>query len=226
MRDKTQRRIIVLSACDGSAGPAVAAKQLRISVRIARDFADAVAAYSRLSKAQAPKVELAELKTWQETTQQAEPASLVLVFPLAAKSTHACVPSKAIESIVKSLPCPTGPLYTLSPIAIRARRRPSIMHSPHCSMASSRWVPSGEARYSLAAPRPSSACTVSHALALIVALSRRRSTCSCVPRVWASLSKRQCAPLGMQTPAASFARSRDFSRFFAFTKQFGIDSER
>ena len=106
MRDKTQRRIIVLSACDSSADPAIAAKQLRISVRVARDFADAVAAYSRLSKTQAPKVELAELKTWQETTQQAEPASLVLVFPLAAKSTHACVPSKAIERIVKSLPCP------------------------------------------------------------------------------------------------------------------------
>ncbi len=110
MRDKTRRRIIVLSACDGSADPAVAAKQLRISVRIARDFVDAVAAYSRLSKAQAPKVELAELNTWQETTQQAEPASLVLVFPLAAKSTHACVPSKAIKRIVKSLPCPNGPL--------------------------------------------------------------------------------------------------------------------
>ena len=110
MRDKTQRRIIVLSACDSSAEPAVAAKQLRISVHVARDFADAVTAYSRLSKTQAPKVELAELKTWQEATRQAEPASLVLVFPLAAKSTHACVPSKAIERIVKSLPCPNGPL--------------------------------------------------------------------------------------------------------------------
>lgn len=110
MRDKTQRRIIVLSACDSSADPAIAAKQLRISRAIARDFADAVAAYSRLSKTQAPKVELAELKTWQETTQQAEPASLVLVFSLAAKSTHACVPSKAIERIVKSLPCPNNPL--------------------------------------------------------------------------------------------------------------------
>ena len=110
MRDKTQRRIIVLSACDSSAEPAVAAKQLRISRAIARDFADAVAAYSRLSKTQAPKVELAELKTWQEAPQQAEPSSLVLVFPLAAKSAHACVPSKAIESIVKSLPCPNGPL--------------------------------------------------------------------------------------------------------------------
>ena len=110
MRDKTQRRIIVLSACDSSADPAIAAKQLRISVHVARDFADAVTAYSRLSKTQAPKVELAELKTWQEATRQAEPASLVLVFPLAAKSTHACVPSKAIERIVKSLPCPNGPL--------------------------------------------------------------------------------------------------------------------
>ena len=110
MRDKTQRRIIVLSACDSSAEPAVAAKQLRISRAIARDFADAVAAYSRLSKTQAPKVELAELKTWQEATRQAEPASLVLVFPLAAKSTHACVPSKAIDSIVKSLPRPNNPL--------------------------------------------------------------------------------------------------------------------
>lgn len=110
MRDKTQRRIIVLSACDSSAEPVVAAKQLRISVHVARDFADAVTACSRLSKTQAPKVELAELKTWQEATRQAEPASLVLVFPLAAKSTHACVPSKAIERIVKSLPCPNGPL--------------------------------------------------------------------------------------------------------------------
>ncbi len=110
MRDKTQRRIIVLSACDSSAEPAVAAKQLRISHAIARDFADAVAAYSRLSATQAPKVELAELKTWQEAPQQAEPASLVLVFPLAAKSTHACVPSKAIDSIVKSLPHPNNPL--------------------------------------------------------------------------------------------------------------------
>lgn len=110
MRDKTQRRIIVLSACDSSAEPAVAAKQLRASVRVARDFADAVAAYSRLSATQAPKVELTELNTWQEAPQQAEPSSLVLVFPLAAKSAHACVPSKAIESIVKSLPCPNGPL--------------------------------------------------------------------------------------------------------------------
>lgn len=110
MRDKTQRRIIVLSACDSSAEPAIAAKQLRISVRVARDFADAVTAYSSLSKTQAPKVELAELNTWQEAPQQAEPSSLVLVFPLAAKSAHACVPSKAIESIVKSLPCPNGPL--------------------------------------------------------------------------------------------------------------------
>lgn len=110
MRDKTQRRIIVLSACDSSAEPAVAAKQLRISRAIARDFADAVAAYSSLSKTQAPKVELAELKTWQEATQQAESASLVLVFPLAAKSAHACVPSKAIERIVESLPCPNNPL--------------------------------------------------------------------------------------------------------------------
>ena len=110
MRDKTQRRIIVLSACDSSAEPAVAAKQLRISRAIARDFADAVAAYSRLSATQAPKVELTELNTWQEAPQQAGPSSLVLVFPLAAKSAHACVPSKAIESIVKSLPCPNGPL--------------------------------------------------------------------------------------------------------------------
>lgn len=38
------------------------------------------------------------------------PASLVLVFPLAAKSAHACVPSKTIDSIVKSLPCPNDPL--------------------------------------------------------------------------------------------------------------------
>lgn len=110
MRDKTQRRIIVLSACDSSAEPAVAAKQLRISRAIARDFADAVAAYSRLSATQAPKVELTELKTRQGAPQQAEPTSLVLVFPLAAKSTHVCVPSKAIESIVKSLPCPNDPL--------------------------------------------------------------------------------------------------------------------
>ena len=44
MRDKTQRRIIVLSACDSSTEPAAAAKQLRASVRVAHDFADAVAA--------------------------------------------------------------------------------------------------------------------------------------------------------------------------------------
>lgn len=110
MRDKTQRRIIVLSACDSSAEPAVAAKQLRISRAIARDFADAVAAYSRLSATQAPKVELAELKTWQETTQQAEPTSLVLVGPLSTNDAHTGMPSEAIEHIVKSIPRSNEPL--------------------------------------------------------------------------------------------------------------------
>lgn len=110
MRDKTQRRIIVLSACDSSAEPAVAAKQLRISRAIARDFADAVAAYSRLSKTQAPKVELAELKTWQETTQQAEPTSLVLVGPLSTNDAHTGMLSEAIEHIVKSIPRSNEPL--------------------------------------------------------------------------------------------------------------------
>lgn len=110
MRDKTQRRIIVLSACDSSAEPAVAAKQLRISRAIARDFADAVAAYSRLSKTQAPKVELAELKTWQEATRQAEPASLVLVGPLSTNDAHTGMLSEAIEHIVKSIPRSNEPL--------------------------------------------------------------------------------------------------------------------
>lgn len=110
MRDKTQRRIIVLSACDSSAEPAVAAKQLRISRAIARDFADAVAAYSRLSATQAPKVELAELKTWQETTQQAEPTSLVLVGPLSTNDAHTGMLSEAIEHIVKSIPRSNEPL--------------------------------------------------------------------------------------------------------------------
>ena len=110
MRDKTQRRIIVLSACDSSAEPAVAAKQLRISRAIARDFADAVAVYSRLSATQAPKVELAELKTWQETTQQAEPASLVLVGPLSTNDAHTGMLSEAIEHIVKSIPRSNEPL--------------------------------------------------------------------------------------------------------------------
>lgn len=110
MRDKTQRRIIVLSACDSSADPAIAAKQLRISRAIARDFADAVAAYSRLSKTQAPKVKLAELKTWQETTRQAEPASLVLVGPLSTNNAHTGMPSEAIEHIVKSIPRSNEPL--------------------------------------------------------------------------------------------------------------------
>ena len=110
MRDKTQRRIIVLSACDSSAEPAVAAKQLRISRAIARDFADAVAAYSRLSATQAPKVELAELKTWLETTQQAEPTSLVLVGPLSTNDAHTGMLSEAIEHIVKSIPRSNEPL--------------------------------------------------------------------------------------------------------------------
>ena len=110
MRDKTQRRIIVLSACDSSAEPAVAAKQLRASVRVAHDFADAVAAYSRLSKTQAPKVELAELKTWQEATRQAEPAALVLVGPLSTNDAHTGMPSEAIEHIVKSIPRSNEPL--------------------------------------------------------------------------------------------------------------------
>lgn len=110
MRDKTQRRIIVLSACDSSADPAIAAKQLRISRAIARDFADAVAAYSRLSKTQAPKVKLAELKTWQETTRQAEPASLVLVRPLSTNDAHTGMLSEAIEHIVKSIPRSNEPL--------------------------------------------------------------------------------------------------------------------
>lgn len=110
MRDKTQRRIIVLSACDSSAEPAVAAKQLRISRAIARDFADAVAAYSRLSATQAPKVELTELKTWQEATRQAEPTSLVLVGPLSTDDAHTGMPSEAIEHIVKSIPRSNEPL--------------------------------------------------------------------------------------------------------------------
>lgn len=110
MRDKTQRRIIVLSACDSSAEPAVAAKQLRISRAIARDFADAVAAYSRLSATQAPKVELTELNTWQEAPQQAEPASLVLVGPLSTNDAHTGMPSEAIEHIVKSIPRSNEPL--------------------------------------------------------------------------------------------------------------------
>lgn len=110
MRDKTQRRIIVLSACDSSAEPAVAAKQLRISRAIARDFADAVAAYSCLSATQAPKVELTELKTWQEAPQQAEPSSLVLVGPLSTNDAHTGMPSEAIEHIVKSIPRSNEPL--------------------------------------------------------------------------------------------------------------------
>ena len=110
MRDKTQRRIIALSACDSSAEPAVATKQLRISHAIARDFADAVAAYSRLSATQAPKVELAELKTWQETTQQAELSSLVLVGPLSTNDAHTGMLSEAIEHIVKSIPRSNEPL--------------------------------------------------------------------------------------------------------------------
>lgn len=110
MRDKTQRRIIVLSACDSSAEPAVAAKQLRISRAIARDFADAVAAYSRLSATQAPKVELTELNTWQEAPQQAEPTSLVLVGPLSTNDAHTGMLSEAIEHIVKSIPRSNEPL--------------------------------------------------------------------------------------------------------------------
>ena len=110
MRDKTQRRIIVLSACDSSAEPAVAAKQLRISRAIARDFSDAVAAYSRLSATQAPKVELTELKTWQEAPQQAEPSSLVLVGPLSTNDAHTGMLSEAIEHIVKSIPRSNEPL--------------------------------------------------------------------------------------------------------------------
>ena len=110
MRDKTQRRIIVLSACDSSAEPTVAARQLRISCAIAHDFADAVAAYSRLSATQAPKVELTELKTWQEAPQQAEPTSLVLVGPLSTNDAHTGMPSEAIEHIVKSIPRSNEPL--------------------------------------------------------------------------------------------------------------------
>ena len=44
MRKETRRHIIVVTACDSSAAPNIAARQLRISRAIARDFADAVAA--------------------------------------------------------------------------------------------------------------------------------------------------------------------------------------
>lgn len=110
MRKETRRHIIVVTACDSSAAPNIAARQLRISRAIARDFADAVAAYSRLSATQAPKVELTELKTWQEAPQQAEPFSLVLVCPLSANDAHTCMLSEAIEHIAKNLPRSNKPL--------------------------------------------------------------------------------------------------------------------
>lgn len=110
MKDERRRRIIVAASSDTKAAPNIAAKQLRISRAIARDFADAVAAYSRLSETLAPKVELVELETWPGTTQQTEPFSLVLVCPLSTDASHACAPIEAIEDITKSLPCLNKPL--------------------------------------------------------------------------------------------------------------------
>lgn len=110
VKDERGRRIIVAASSDTKAAPGIAAKQLRISHAIARDFADAVAAYSRLSETLVPKVELVELETWPGTTQQTEPFSLVLVCPLSADGTYACAPIEAIGTIVQDLPQPNVPL--------------------------------------------------------------------------------------------------------------------
>ena len=110
MKDEKRRRIIVAASSDTKVAPDTAAKQLRISRAIARDFADAVAAYSRLSETLAPEVELIELETRSETTQQTAPSSLVLACPLSADGAHACAPIEAIEAIVKRLPQPNGSL--------------------------------------------------------------------------------------------------------------------
>ena len=110
MREETRRHIIAVTACDSGAAPNIAVRQLRISHAIARDFADAVAAYSRLSATQTPKVELTELKTWQEAPQQTEQFSLVLVCPLSANDARARTLSEAIEHIAKNLPRSNEPL--------------------------------------------------------------------------------------------------------------------
>lgn len=110
MKDKRRRRIIVAASSDTKVAPGTAAKQLRTSRTIARDFADAVAAYSRLSETLAPKVELIELETRPETTRQTEPSSLALVCPLSSDGTHVCASIEAIEAIVERPPQPNEPL--------------------------------------------------------------------------------------------------------------------
>lgn len=110
MKDEGRRRIIIAVGSDAEAAPDVAAAQVRISRAIARDFADAVGAYSRLSETLAPQVEIEELGAPREMEQRTEPSSIVLVCPLSADGSHICASHEAIENALGSPSCPGSPL--------------------------------------------------------------------------------------------------------------------
>ena len=110
MKDEGRRRIIIAAGSDAEAAPDVALAQARISHAIARDFADAVGAYSRLSETLAPQVEIEELGAPWETEQRTEPSSVVLVCPLSTDGSHVCASREAIENALGCPSCPGSPL--------------------------------------------------------------------------------------------------------------------
>ena len=110
MKDEGRRRIIIAVGSDAEAAPDVTVAQARISHAIARDFADAVGAYSRLSETLAPQVEIEELGAPREMEQRTEPSSIVLVCPLSADGSHICASHEAIENALGSPSCPGSPL--------------------------------------------------------------------------------------------------------------------
>lgn len=110
MKDEGRRRIIIAAGSDVEAAPDVAAAQARISHAIARDFADAVGAYSRLSETHAPQVEIEGLGAPWETKQHTEPSSIVLVCPLSTDGNRVCASHEAIENALGSPSCPGSPL--------------------------------------------------------------------------------------------------------------------
>lgn len=110
MKDEGRRRIIIAVGSDAEAAPDVTVAQARISHAIARDFVDAVGAYSRLSETLAPQVEIEELGAPREMEQRTEPSSIVLVCPLSADGSHICASHEAIENALGSPSCPGSPL--------------------------------------------------------------------------------------------------------------------
>lgn len=110
MKDEGRRRIIIAVGSDAEAAPDVTVAQARISHAIARDFVDAVGAYSRLSETLAPQVEIEELGAPREMEQRTEPSSIVLVCPLSANGSHICASHEAIENALGSPSCPGSPL--------------------------------------------------------------------------------------------------------------------